>query len=105
MCKVFRCTGSDLTVNRMNDHGKPSKANDEEQTRKDTSYSPSSERETHELQHTDVEQSAASADDETTREAIDVLPGTGGPDDTGDVHDPDDATIPERVERAKRLKE
>lgn len=45
---------------------------DDEQTRKDTSYSPASERETAEKQ-------------ESTEGAEHVPPGTGGPDDSGDL--------------------
>jgi hypothetical protein len=45
---------------------------DDDQTRKDTSYSPASERETAEKQ-----------DDSEGRRR--VLPGTGGPDDSGDL--------------------
>jgi hypothetical protein len=55
---------------------------DEEQTRKDMSYSPASERETAEKQ----------ADSEGSDE---VLPGTGGPDDSGDVDvPPEDLRMP-----------
>ena len=50
----------------------PEPLNDEELTRKDTSYSPGSERETAE------KQDAAEAGEPTR-------PGTGGPDDSGDV--------------------
>ena len=46
---------------------------DDEQTRKDTSYSPASERETAEKQEDYRGQRPA------------VLPGTGGPDDSGDL--------------------
>lgn len=60
---------------------------DRDLTAKDRSYSPSSERET-----------AAKQDDDTGDE---VMPGTGGPDDTGDVDVPpeddlDPATIVRR---------
>ncbi|MDN4613066.1 hypothetical protein P5G50_01265 [Leifsonia sp. F6_8S_P_1B] len=60
---------------------------DRDLTAKDRSYSPSSERET-----------AAKQDDPT---GDDVMPGTGGPDDTGDVDVPpeddlDPATIVQR---------
>ena len=62
---------------------------DAEQTARDRAYSPSSERETEVLQ------------DESTGPS--VLPGTGGPDDQGDIpvppeDDVDPATIVERGE-------
>jgi hypothetical protein len=56
--------------------------NDEELTSKDTSYSPASERET-----------AAKQDDADALPAN--PPGTGGPDDTGDLEvDPDELNLP-----------
>ncbi|WP_022882884.1 hypothetical protein [Gryllotalpicola ginsengisoli] len=60
-------------------HGLP----DDELTDRDTEYSPASERETQELQDEPVDDSAATDDIEASR--IANLPGTGGPDDTGDV--------------------
>ena len=57
----------------MTDQPPPEPLDDEELTRKDTSYSPGSERET-----------AAKQDDP----GADVLPGTGGPDDSGDLDVP-----------------
>jgi hypothetical protein len=57
------------SVGAMDDQT-PEPLDDDELTRKDTSYSPSSERETEERQ----------------RDEGDVLlPGTGGPDDSGDL--------------------
>jgi hypothetical protein len=57
---------------------------DDEQTRKDTSYSPASERETAEKQ-----------EDAEGRDH--VLPGTGGPDDSGDLDAPaEDLHMPDR---------
>ncbi len=57
----------------MTDEPAPEALDDEELTRKDTSYSPASERETAAKQDEPVE---------------DVLPGTGGPDDSGDLDVP-----------------
>jgi hypothetical protein len=62
----------------QDDHG----LSDEELTRKDVGYSPASDRETRELQG-DPDDSPAT--DDVDRERIGNLPGTGGPDDTGDV--------------------
>jgi len=68
---------------REDDHG----LSDTELTRKDTSYSPGSDRETGALQR-DPDESPATDDVEPSR--VRNLPGTGGPDDTGDVIPPDD---------------
>ncbi|MFF1574193.1 hypothetical protein ACFVWR_15735 [Leifsonia sp. NPDC058292] len=66
---------------------------DTELTRKDRSYSPSSDRETEELQGTAAETA--------TKDGVKQLPGTGGPDDGGDVEVPDDHIDPSViVERA-----
>jgi hypothetical protein len=79
------------------DHQAPAAAesrNDVDQTRKDRSYSPSSEAETETLQ-------AADTGGSDTPDGVQQLPGTGGPDDGGDVSIPDDhidaATIVERA--------
>lgn len=48
----------------------------------DTSYSPASETEMEQLQRTTT---PAVPDDETELERVKVLPGTGGPDDVGDI--------------------
>jgi hypothetical protein len=67
-------------------------SNDEEQVRKDVSYSPASERETEERQKS-PRQSAAT--DDVDQDAVETLPGTGGPDDNGEVVVPDaDLNIP-----------
>lgn len=67
----------------MDDEQVPAPLDDEQQTQKDTSYSPSSERETEEKQS------------EGDREHL--LPGTGGPDDSGDVEaPPEDLHMPDR---------
>lgn len=60
----------------------------------DTAYSPSSEQETEALQHS-PRKSQATEDPEIDGEDIRVLPGTGGPDDQGDVEiDDDDYDLP-----------
>ncbi|MDQ1576065.1 MAG: hypothetical protein QOH55_1215 [Microbacteriaceae bacterium] len=59
---------------------------DAEQTRKDRAYSPGSERETERLQG---DQSTAHADD-IDDAGVEQLPGTGGPDDSGDTSVPND---------------
>ena len=56
---------------------------DAEQTDKDVSYSPSSGQETEQLQ--DSPDSAALDDADIDPADVNVLPGTGGPDDVGDV--------------------
>ncbi|MET0480467.1 MAG: hypothetical protein ABWY23_08590 [Mycetocola sp.] len=66
--------------------------NDTEQTDKDMSYSPSSGRETEELQ--DSPQSQALDDQDIDPENVNLLPGTGGPDDVGDIEvDPDEIDL------------
>lgn len=54
---------------------------DEEQSAKDMSYSPASETETQAKQ----DASAVPRDSEVDPDLVKVLPGTGGPDDPGDV--------------------
>lgn len=54
-------------------------------------YSPESERETRSKQSRPVESSDAMDDAEIDADQVQLLPGTGGPDDVGDVEvDPDD---------------
>jgi hypothetical protein len=62
----------------------PKGLSDTEQTRKDTSYSPSSGRDTEALQDEPVEASPA-VDEGVDADQVRVLPGTGGPDDVGDT--------------------
>ncbi|WP_157156508.1 hypothetical protein [Diaminobutyricimonas sp. LJ205] len=62
---------------------------DDEQVRRDTSYSPASDKETEQRQQ-DPAQSAATDDAAIDENDVKVLPGTGGPDDTGDVEVDDD---------------
>jgi hypothetical protein len=70
--------------------------NDAEQTRKDKSYSPSSGLETERMQH-DHADSPALADPDIEVSRINALPGTGGPDDAGDIE-----FDPKELERARR---
>ncbi|PWC06050.1 hypothetical protein [Mycetocola zhujimingii] len=58
--------------------------NDVEQTTKDRSYSPSSAVETEELQNAGGD-SPALDDPDIDNDNVTLLPGTGGPDDVGDI--------------------
>lgn len=61
----------------------------------DTVYSPSSDAETRERQE-DPDQSQATTDPDIDEDDVKVLPGTGGPDDSGDVDvNPDDIDFDE----------
>jgi hypothetical protein len=74
------------------DSNAPEGLDDERQTAKDMSYSPASDTETHEKQVNPVPDSV---DADISRDDITVVPGTGGPDDVGDVDvDPDDLNLP-----------
>ncbi len=74
------------------DTNAPDGLDDDRQTAKDMSYSPASDTETHEKQ---VDPDPDSLDDDIDRDDIAVVPGTGGPDDVGDVEvDPDDLNLP-----------
>ena len=64
---------------------------DNEQTKRDTSYSPASDRETEARQQNPASSDAVDDHDIDTDD-VTVLPGTGGPDDSGDV-DVDDAEL------------
>lgn len=65
----------------------------EEQTRNDRAYSPSSERETEVFQQDrESEQSREEAGPE-----VNQLPGTGGPDDAGDIDVPDEDLNPRLI--------
>lgn len=67
---------------------------DEEQTRKDMSYSPASETETAAKQHEG--ERPEPRDPDIDPDDVNVLPGTGGPDDSGDVEvDPADTNLPQ----------
>ncbi|WP_157535973.1 hypothetical protein [Microbacterium sp. Root166] len=67
---------------------------DTENLRKDTSYSPASETET---QHKQRDPLPDTIDDDIDPADVNVAPGTGGPDDAGDVDvDPGDVNLPGR---------
>jgi hypothetical protein len=66
----------------------PKGLSDTEQTQRDTSYSPSSGRETEELQQEPVQDSPA-VEEGADADQVKVLPGTGGPDDVGDTTAPE----------------
>lgn len=69
--------------------------NDDDTVRKDVSYSPSSGRETERAQ--DQPSSSSHLDDpDIDDEAVNSLPGAGGPDDAGDI-DVDDEAIRESI--------
>lgn len=58
---------------------------------KDMSYTPASDTDTDALQDTTVPPTTGAADPEVDYDQVKVLPGTGGPDDEGDIDaDPDD---------------
>ncbi len=59
--------------------------NEHESLEKDTHYSPRSETDTEAKQDESVSASAGVQDDDVDASQVDVLPGTGGPDDVGDV--------------------
>ena len=68
--------------------GEPAPLSDVEQTRKDVSYSPASKAETEAKQADELPEGV---DEEIDASRIRAVPGTGGPDDTGDVDlDPDE---------------
>lgn len=62
----------------------PERPTQNEVVEKDMTYSPSSGTETEELQHDD-QSSPALADPDIDASRITTLPGTGGPDDSGDI--------------------
>lgn len=62
--------------------------------RKDMSYSPASETETREKQDASLDDTLP---DDIDKSSVNVAPGTGGPDDVGDIEvDPDDLNMPGR---------
>jgi hypothetical protein len=68
---------------------------EEESVRKDMTYSPASETETQRKQ--DDDRPASLEDDDIDDADVRVVPGTGGPDDAGDVEvDPDELNLPGR---------
>jgi hypothetical protein len=63
---------------------------DEQQTKKDRAYSPATEREQEVRNAPGGQDSLAEQDPDVDADAVHLLPGTGGPDDQGDVDVPDD---------------
>lgn len=69
-----------------------SDASESDIVRKDMSYSPASETETQQKQRDPLPETL---DDDIDPDDVRVVPGTGGPDDAGDVEvDPDDLNMP-----------
>jgi hypothetical protein len=67
------------------------KGTEEQGVRKDMSYSPASETETERKQEDPIPEAL---DDDIDTDKIRVAPGTGGPDDVGDVEvDPEDLNL------------
>lgn len=61
---------------------------------KDVAYSPASESETEVKQDESVQASRTARDSEVEDEKVQVLPGTGGPDDVGEVQvNPEDLDL------------
>lgn len=80
-------------TNDTNDATGPEGLTDEEQTAKDVSYSPSSDEETAKKQDDPL---PGTIDDDIARDQIVTTPGTGGPDDVGEIDvDPDDLNLPQ----------
>jgi len=81
---------------RTDDPGEqpPAPLSESDQVRKDMSYSPSSEDETQQKQRDPLPEGI---DDDIDKDLIRAVPGTGGPDDVGDVDvDPADLNMPGR---------
>ena len=77
-------------ANPLNRGTKAEPESEQQVIEKDTNNSPGSDETTHELQD-DASSSPALDDPEIDKDAITTLPGTGGPDDEGDVEvDPAD---------------
>lgn len=58
---------------------------------KDVAYSPASDTDTESMQNSSTPPTTGPADPDIDYDAVNVLPGTGGPDDEGDVEvDPDE---------------
>jgi hypothetical protein len=72
----------------------PAPLSESDQVRKDMSYSPSSEEETRRKQDDPLPEGI---DDDIDPDQIRAVPGTGGPDDVGDIEvDPADLNMPWR---------
>ncbi|PPG33243.1 hypothetical protein [Pseudoclavibacter sp. RFBB5] len=76
-----------------------------DQLEKDTSYSPGSETETQEKQETSterVDEVDGHVDHDIDADQVNVRPGTGGPDDVGDIDvDVDDINFPSAEEASR----
>lgn len=69
------------------------KHNEEEIVRKDTNESPTSETDTS-VKQTETVETSAREDGDVDEDDVNLLPGTGGPDDFGDVEvDPEDLNL------------
>lgn len=74
--------------------GPPTPLTESDSVRRDMSYSPASETETDQKQKDPLPETL---DDDIDAEAIRAVPGTGGPDDAGDIEvDPEDLNLPGR---------
>lgn len=72
----------------------PAPLTESEQVRKDMTYSPASETETQQKQ---ADALPEAIDDDIDEDAVRAVPGTGGPDDVGDVDvDAEDLNLPWR---------
>ena len=75
--------------------GPRSPSSEHEAVARDTTYSPGSETET---QHKQQEPLPDTVDADIDPDDVQVVPGTGGPDDSGDVDvDPGDLNVPGRT--------
>lgn len=87
-----------MTDERENPDRKPDDPMTSDQTAKDTSYSPASGIEAEQRQES-PDESSATDDAEIDDDAVNVLPGTGGPDDVGEIEpDPGEINMPRRTE-------
>jgi hypothetical protein len=67
--------------------------NEDEIVRKDTNESPTSEVDT-EVKQSETVETSATDDSDIDESDVKLLPGTGGPDDVGDIEvDPDDLNL------------
>lgn len=87
--------GADENVERENPdagQGRSKPLTDDELIRKDVSYSPASEAETAAKQDGSL---PGNVDEDIDESRVKTVPGTGGPDDTGDVDvDPEELNMP-----------
>jgi len=91
MNNVGRTSTGDRVLEGLTTTGLPSA----EAVRKDMSYSPASETETEQKQQDPLPDTI---DDDIDPQDVRVVPGTGGPDDVGDVDvDPEDLNMPRQT--------